>query len=278
MEFLVHTSGEVYDIQNKTYVIKASSESQAVEIAKQNFKKEFNCTQINTETQSLKRTKRTFAAGILMFVAIVISLFTYTYKDTFLFFSIEREFSFAPSMQSCILAIIFYASYVIRFKGIARTVATTTDIIFCVLSILLLSSVFELILTTDNLNLLGFIPLPDSLIILIFTIIFSLLGIKLLSVLCMIFIALTAVSNISIANEAMGFLGVIYILCSFMGLLLYLSIEPTVLEALPKIQKSFSGIFKSVKKDFSDARNEADSIVSNVKNNVSSKSSDNNGQ
>ena len=263
MEFLVHTSGEVSSFHNKTYVVKARSEEEAQKIAKQNFKNEFDCKKIHTEARSYARTGRAIAAAALMLIAIVISFFDYPYEDTILFFiSTERTFSFAPSMQSCIFAIIFYISYVIRFKGILRSVSTFTDVAFCVLSVLLLSSVFELILTTDNLKFLWLIRLPDPYIVLVITIITSLFGVKLLSALSMAFIAITAVSNILVANEAMKFVGVIYVLCAFVGILLYLSIEPAVLEAFPMIQSSFSRMFRRTKKDFSDARSEADAIIS----------------
>ena len=70
----------------------------------------------------------------------------------------------------------------------------------------------------------------------------------------MAFIALVAVSNILVANEAMKIWGVVYVLSAFMGILLYLSIEPAVLESFPKIRKSFSNMFKATKKEFVEGR------------------------
>lgn len=264
-QYLVHTSGEVSKFHNKAYVIKATSEQEAQEIAKQSFKQEFDCIKFNAEVQSYARTKRAVAACILMLIAIVISLFDYNYESKVLFLIPKIvEFSIAPQMTSCIFAIIFYAIYVIRFKGIERTIGTYIDIAFTVISVLLLSSVFQLILGTEDLKLFWFIPLPNSYTVLVITIIASLFGIKLVSAGCMAFIAITAVSNLSVANEAMECWGVIYVICAFIGILLYLSVEPAILESLPELKNSFSNTFRIVKKDFSEAKNEAKTIINNI--------------
>lgn len=265
MEYLVNTSGKVSKFHSKAYVVKANSEQEAQEIAKQNFKKEFDCIKINTKTQSCTRTKRAIVACILMVTAIIISLFDYPYVDKFLFFFSKTEnFSMAPQMTSCILAIIFYAIYIIRFKGIERTVGSRIDIAFTVISVLLLSSVFQLILGAETLKLLWIIPLPSSYIVLVITIIASLLGVKLVSAGCMAFIAITAVSNLSVASVAMGFWGVVYVMCAFVGILLYLSVEPAVLESFSQIKESFSKTFNKVKNDFEEAKDEAKTIVDKV--------------
>ena len=258
----MHTSGKVSKFHNKTYLVKATSKKEAQEIAKQSFQKEFNCNRIDAETQSYARTKCAIAACILMSVAILISFFNYPYEDKFLFFfSREKIFSFAPDMISTLYAIVFYLIYAVRFKGIKRTIETPIDIAFAVLSILLLSSVFQLILRTKELKILGFVELPDSQKVLIITILASLLGVKLVSAICMVFIAFTTVSNLSAANEAMEFWGVIYVMCAFFGIILSLSVEPAILEAVPQIKNSFANTFKNAEKDFLEAKSEAKTLI-----------------
>lgn len=265
MEYLVHTSGRISNFQDKAYVVKASSEQEAKKIAKENFEREFDCIEINAEAKSYKRTKRAIMACVLMLVAVVISLFTFKSQERILFFfSKSVEFSIAPRMDSCVFAVIFYAVYAIRFKGIERTVGTHIDIVLTVITILLLSSVFQLILSTDNLKLFWFIDCPKPGVVLAITIIASLFGIKLMSACCMAFIAITAVSNLSNASNAMGIWGIIYVMCAFIGFLIYLSIEPSILEAFSEIKNSFSNQFKVAKNDFYVAKTETNAIVNKV--------------
>lgn len=257
----MHTRGEVSKFHNKTYVVKAGSEQEAQEIARKSFEREFDCINISTETKSYTRTKRAIFACIFMFIAVVISFGTFESK---IFFGlIEKKFYIGPSMRSCIMAIAFYCIYVIRFKGIKRSVGSAFDIVFTILSVLLLSSVFQLILA-DDVKLFGLIPLPGSYTVLIITIAASLLGVKLVSAGCMIFIALAAISNIEIAEKAMAVAGVIYVMCSFVGILLYVSVEPAIIEGIPQIKNSFATAFKIAKNDFSDAKNEAKTIIDKI--------------
>lgn len=261
MEYLVHTSGEVSTTQRKTYVVSAPSQQEAQDIAIHSFQAEFDCVRVDVEAQSFTRTKNSIAACVFMLIAIIISLFSFPYHKTFLFFSIPDTFSIAPQPLSSVFSIIFYSIFVIRFKGIRRSVGSVIDISFTILSVLLLSSVFQSILTAKNLRLLGFIPVPDPKIILIIAIAASLLGVKLVSAGCMVFIAIAAVSNLDVAGQAMGFWGVLYIMCAFIGILLYLSVEPAVLEALPQIKNSFSKTSKHISNDFTEAKKEAKSLV-----------------
>lgn len=265
MEYLVHTSGKVSKFHNKTYLVKATSKQEAQEIAKQSFQKEFNCNEIDAETQSYARTKCATVACILMFIAIVISLLDYPYEENFLFFFHKQEvFSFAPDMVSTLYAIIFYSIFAIRFKGIKRTVETPIDIAFATLSILLLSSLFQLILNTENFKILGFVEAPDPQKVLIITFFSSLFGIKLVSAGCMVFVAFLAVSNFSAANQAMEFWGVIYVMCAFFGIIFSLSVEPAILEAIPQIKNSFANTFKNAERDFLEAKREAKTVIDKI--------------
>lgn len=261
MEYLVNTSGEISRTHNKTYVIKANSKKEAQEKAKNKFETEFECVNIDAQANTYTRTKRALIACALMLIAIIISFCTYSYSaKAFFFFSKTETFSIAPQMESCIFAIIFYCAYVIRFKGIERTLSAVIDIAFCVLTVLLLASVFQLILSNENIKLLGILPAVDSYTVIVVAIITSLLGIKVVSAGCMAFVALAALSNLSVASKAMRTWGVVYIMCAFLGILFCLSAEPAVLEALPQIKQSFSKTAKYIKNDFNSAKNQLEEI------------------
>ena len=262
-EYLVHTSGEISTYQNKAYAIRAESQQEAEATARRSFEREFDCISIETQAQSYTRTKRAVAACILMLAAILLSLGNYSYikdggwfrKDTVITVALK------PEMTSTLFAIVFYSIFVIRFKGIRRVTETKIDIAFTVLSVLLFSTMFRLILGGENLNLFGLIKLPDPKVAILIAIFASLLGVKLVSVGCMFFVAFAALSNLMNADKAMGLWGVAYIMCSFLGILLCLSVEPAVLEALPQIKNSFVRMGGAAKKELADAKGQTKAIA-----------------
>ena len=68
-------------------------------------------------------------------------------------------------------------------------------------------------------------------------IILSWLGLKIVSLVCMGGITIFALFNMAELSAAMGaFWGPLYILCSFIGILMYLSVEPACDEALLQIK------------------------------------------
>ena len=261
MRYLVHTSGQVAEPHSKAYVVKAGSAEEAAEVARQNFQQEFGCENVEAAVQKNPITKRAIAALVLMLIAILISLKDFQIEKGIWIWKKTEEFLITPDMRSCIFAIFFYAIYIVRFKGVKRTLETPMDIAFTVLSIFLLSSVFQL-LFKGGFKLFGFIQIPwlapDKLFVIV--VIASLLGVKLVSAICLALIMLAAFCNISTANEAMGTWGVVYVMCAFMGILFYLSVEPAVLEAFPQIRGSFVKTAKTVQNDFSGAKETLDNV------------------
>lgn len=258
MEYLVHTGGEVTTFQNKSYVINAKSEADALEIAKENFGSEFNCEEFSVLTQTYTRKKRAVFACILMIIAIIIACIPF--DSGWWIFKTKQTF-LKPNLESCLWAIGFYSIFVIRFKGIKRTVATPLDIVMCVLTVLLLSTLFSMLL--DAPSVLG-LEVISPVMLLVIACIGSLLGVKLVSAICLSLVIIIAVSNISLASNAMDLWGVVYAMCSFVGVLLYLSVEPSVLEALPQVKKSFSKTLKTVKNDFVEAGEEGKVLTKTI--------------
>lgn len=269
MQYLVNTCGEISQTKTKSYIVDAKSESEAEVIAKKMFVNDYSVIDENiiySKTYDKDRTKKVILACILMFVAVVISCWTWN-VDFFWSFVKPKKISVAPNMISCILSCLFFSSYVVRFKGIRRTVAAKTDIILSILIILLISSFLQIILTANNLRLLGIIPLnfmnPE--VLLIVGVILSWLGMKFLSVVIFALIALMAVSNVIQLSDAMGLWGVVYVMCAFMGILMWLSVEPCIMEAMPKFKNDLLRGYSKIKHDIAETKEEIKNIRESLK-------------
>lgn len=232
MQYLVQVSGEIADKQSKTYVINSDSSENARIVATQNFRDEFS---LKGEAVYVKSHKRTFKA-IIAFVFMVIPIFLslISWKNG------RETISISPDYISCLYGILIYSAFVVRFKGVQRTVTSWIDILFCVFIILLLSSFVKTILVTKTINLLGLTEITiNTNIVLPIAIILSWLGLKTVSLICMAGIAVIALFNISVLNEAMGMIcGPLYVICSYIGILLYFAIEPACLEILSNFKLS----------------------------------------
>lgn len=251
MQYLVHTSGEVINRHDKAYVIKAQSKEEAQEIARNNFAEEFYIVDENISVKSSKRTYRAICAYILMMIPIALSFIDWKVgHDTV---------SMRPDYISCLYAILFYAAFIVRFKGIQRTIGSWIDIVFSVLIVLLLSSFIQTILVRKTISFLWIKEISiNTNVVLPVVIILSWLGLKLVSAVCMVGIGVLAIFNIAALSNAMGSVyGPAYIICAFMGIIFYLSIEPAVMEAFPYLKKSVGHGVSYVRNDFVEARNSA---------------------
>lgn len=250
-QYIVHTSGEVLNKKAKAYVIKASSREKAQEIARNHFSEDFYAADETIYAKPYSRTWKAVLAFLFMLVPILLSFVDWKVgHDTV---------SIRPDYISCLYAVLLYAAFVVRFKGIQRAVASWIDIIFCFLIVLLLSSFIQTILVTKTFSLFGLTEISiDTNILLPIAILLSWLGLKFVSAACMIGIGILAIFHISSLSSAMGSLyGPAYILCAFMGILLYLSIEPALVEALPHFRKSVSRGFQYMQNDFAEVRGSA---------------------
>ena len=146
MQFLIHTKGNALNVCDKAYVVDAPSESEAKEMAVSSFESEFGVFADSITTQLFKRTNKSIMAYICMLIPILLSLISWKNgHDTY---------SISPSLVSCIYSVAFYAAFIVRFKGIHRTVGSWIDIVFSVLIILLMSTFIQLILVEKTINLL----------------------------------------------------------------------------------------------------------------------------
>ena len=248
MQFLIHTKGNTLDICNKAYVVNAHSETEAKEIAVASFEDEFGVFADSITTQSFKRTKKSIMAYIFMLIPILLSLINWKNgHDTY---------SIGPSLVSCLYSVAFYAAFIVRFKGIHRTVGSWIDITFSILMILLLSTFIQTILVEKTINLFWMTQLTiDAKIILPIAIILSWLGLKLVSIICIASVGILALFNITALSSAMGMIwGPLYVISSFMGIMLYLSVEPVMFETVSHLKKSIIRSIDYTKNDFIQAK------------------------
>ena len=268
MQYLVHTCGEVTQTQSKAYVVDAKSEEEAQRKAQENFSNDYDVVSNRVVySQMYDRTKNIYIACILMFIAVALSFHKFDGVPTFwnnLFHTNPGKISIAPNIPSCLCAIGFYASYIIRFKGIDKVVSSWINAVLCVFSVLLIASFFQMILTADKLKFLGIIPLDflDPMVLIVCGIILSWIGVKLVSVVLFGLVAVMGVSNIIQISDAMKGWGVVYIMCAFIGILLWLSAEPCMIEAIPKFKNDLAKGYLRAKSDCLDASQDIQKIVS----------------
>ena len=70
-------------------------------------------------------------------------------------------------------------------------------------------------------------------------------------------VTIVALFNISTLNEAMGMIcGPLYIICSFVGIMLYLAVEPAFIESLHQFRLVASKGIKHISNDISHTKRE----------------------
>lgn len=251
MQYLIYTSGEVLNRYDKAYIIKAPSKEKAQEIARKSFTEEFNVTDENIYVKPYKRTYRAIVAYAFMLIPILLSFINWKVgHDTV---------SIRPDYISCLYAVLFYGAFIVRFKGVQRTIGSWIDIVFCFVIVILLSSFIQTILVTKTFNILLIKEVSiNTKMVLPIAIILSWLGLKQVSAACIVGIGVLSFFNITALSNAMGCIyGPAYIIGAFMGILFYLSIEPALIEALPHFKKSVRSGLNCMRNDFVEAGNSA---------------------
>nr|WP_317283959.1 hypothetical protein [uncultured Sellimonas sp.] len=251
MQYLVHTSGEVINRRDRVYAIQATSKEEAQEFARNKFVEEFDIVNEKIYIKASKRTSRAICSYIFMMIPIILSFINWKVK--------HDTVSIQPDFLSCVYAVLLYVAFVVRFKGIQRTTDSVIDIIFAVLMVLLLSSFIKAMLVTKTLSILGLKEISiNTNIIFPVAIVLSWLGLKLVSAVCMASIGILALFNVASLSTAMGSVwGPVYVLCAFIGIILYLSVEPALVEAFPNWKHSVGYGVNHVKNDFVEAEKSA---------------------
>ncbi len=255
MQYIVQVSGDVLERQNRAYIVNAKAKEDAQLIAKQNFCDDFS---VDGDTMSVKYNRRPFRA-VIAFVLMLIPIFL-----SFIGWGDGHNLiSISPDLTSCLYSMLIYVAFVVRFKGIQRTMSSWIDILFCVFMILLLSSFIKIILVNETFNLFGFSKINIRTdIVLLVAIILSWLGLKPISLACMAVIMIFAMFNITSLSTAMkSFYGPLYLISAFLGIMMYLSIEPACLEAISQIKKFTTRTVTRIGKDVSDIKEKPNNSV-----------------
>lgn len=262
MQYIVQVSGETLNTQNKAYIINSKSEEEANLIARRTFCEDFSVESATVSVKTNKRTFKAICAMILMLISIFLSFINWKNgHDTI---------SIRPDYLSCLYGVLIYAAFVVRFKGIQRTVSSLIDVLFCAFTVLLLSNFVKTILVTETISLFGLTDISVSTeVILPIAIILSWLGLKMVSLFCMGAIAIIALFNISALNTAMGgIFGPVYIICSFLGIMLYLSVEPAFVETLSQVKKATVSGLNRLNGDVSYAKSRVVDVKASISNKI----------
>lgn len=265
MQYLVKTKGDVIDKQSKAYIVEASTKEEAQLIAQNSFKEDFYNVTGEVITKPYSRNRLAYISFVLMTFAIFLSFIGWKLEhDTILI---------RPDLTSCIYAVIIYSAFVIRIKGVERTLGSWIDVVYCLLNILLLASFIKIILFNDELSFLGFFNIPiDSTYLMIGALVLSWLGLKLVSVICMGLVCILALFNINLLNEAMGSLwGIVYVLCSFFGILIYFRNEPAIYELKQGTKSITSRGMNYIDNDLHEAHTQASHFENHIKDKLEKK-------
>ena len=259
MQYMVQVEGKVSNPERKVYLINSNSLQEAEELATESFSDEFNADVSSLGVRTQKRTFKAIMSLLIMIIPIFLSFIEWK--------SGHNTISINPDYISCFYAVILYASFVIRFKGIQRTASSVYDILFCVFLVAMFSSFLRLIITTHKINILGLKEIDINTTYLVAgIIILSWIGLKFVSLLCLAATTFLALSNIIALNEAMGPIwGPVYVLASFISLLLYFSIEPAIYDTFSSIKRlSLTGRYHLLS-DINIEKNKLSGMVKEIK-------------
>ena len=169
----------------------------------------------------LKENGLIIVAAILMIISVIIACQSYSYhKDGFILPFINKEIggkdtveTLMPNMLSTMLAIVLYGGVIVRNSY--EIFKKPSKIILSVVNILFLSSLITIFIEKDFkipfLDLSGYA-------ILILTIALSWIGMKAVSGYAWIILLIASLGQITRINIAMGFAGVLYILCAYVSI------------------------------------------------------------
>lgn len=176
MKYLIHTVGNVVLPQEKSYLVNASTEKKAQELAEEQFMAEYDCNgKIHiSKARSVDLAVVTSIAG--MIIAILLSFINWKAGHS--------TISIKPDLISSTIAVIIYSAFIIRVKGLQRMTGRI-DFIFLILSVLLLSSFIQSILSSSEFKIPILGSYIDCRMLFILAMILSWMGMKILSVGCM---------------------------------------------------------------------------------------------
>lgn len=248
-EYMVHTRGEVtkVDEERHTYIITANSQEEAALLAKNAFSEMYGSSPENIVASSsmVNRNLKGWLAVILLSIAIFLSFIKWYVGDS------SEAVVFKPNLIGGIYATFIYGAYIVRFKGVQDLFHSILDTALLIVNIATLSGIINMLLITERFSVLG-IGFPiDTQYVILLAIFVSWIGLKSISGICLIAVILLGMLKLVTLNSAMGHMGILYVLSITLGALLYASIEPSVIDAVPYFYRSFEKQSRWVKSDIS---------------------------
>ena len=171
--------------------------------------------------EAIKENKLIITAALLMIISVIMACQSYSYhKDGFVVPFVNLEIggsntveTLMPNMISTMVAIALYSGVVIRNSY--EIFKEPLKVILCVANILFLSSLTTIFIVADF--KLPFLDLSGY-AILILAIALSWIGMKAISGYAWVILLISSLGQITRINVAMGFAGVVYILCAFVSM------------------------------------------------------------
>ncbi|MDO4666685.1 MAG: hypothetical protein Q4A90_02475 [Streptococcus sp.] len=250
-KFTVSTSGKVLQevIADQTYIISADSEEEAKNIGREKFVKDF---QTNLDYVSVGYTMPhrkkilIFAFACLCFLISMFLVFREWFPD-----GAHTSISIAPTLKTLVYSSFFILGIYIKVKDIRSfNNQFFINLALLLMNILICASFVSILTSTAHIKIFGYELLAvQTDYLLIFAVLFSWGGIKIVSVACYFLLALFALTNFSIISDVMHFFGVIYFLTSVSFLISYISIDPQLLSTFPLIERSFYRSYNYLKNE-----------------------------
>jgi hypothetical protein len=257
--FIIDTKGQIINSCHRKYVVQAYNEEEAKRIAKSQFMMDYSA---NSDSLQINVEKKSNILLCFAFIMLCFSVFL-SYRT---WVSGHSSYIIAPSLKTIVYSLIFYMAFFVRAKGI-HIFKSPKDVLFCILIIFAWASILEILLAKKTLHLLGIIPFSISTEnLLIFSLVFSLFGIKIVSCLCYIIIAFFALTNLSIIGTAMGSLwGPIYMICTYIGIMIYIANDYELHGIVSIVNYSSNKIADGLKNDFFYGEQQAGKINSYIR-------------
>lgn len=258
-EYLVKTYGYVILDKEENYVINANDEEDAKVRAQEMFKEDYALAseRINFKVES--RSDKFLKLSLICMIISVIFIYIPWSNDGDLY-------NICPHLLSTLYGIVFYTSFIVRFKGLKNVFLSKIDLIMSILMIIIISSLFEIILGRYEVGFLFMNFDIDPNIIIIIALLLSCLGMKMVSVACYIFVGFLALTNIIGLSVAMGPLfGPLFVLTSYLSIGIYIACDPLLRNAFPSIYNTSKRTMKYLYNDFNAAKDEFNTVKENVK-------------
>lgn len=203
--------------------VRADAYEEAESLCKQKLQKE-NIIGVS------EITPKENAVPAIVFLAITTILSFIPYFDEF------KSYSFRPDLKTILFSAFFYLGFILKVKGPKNVFKSKLDTLVSVLFVLVFAAFIQIFIG-GNEELGGFIGalqkllqkffpfLKDRTSLVIFAIVLSLLGIKQISGFIWLAVIVLGLADFCLCSEYMGFVGIIFAISVFLGLIFYLKYE-----------------------------------------------------